>query len=156
MTNTGSKRGKLSRRDFTCRLVLAATGGMAALALAARASDGAVVVDLAKEEFAPLRQVGGAVKVALEDGDFPVIVTRVDEGTFAAFSSECTHWSCEVALPDEDGILRCPCHTSLFDMEGRLIDGEALGDLHQVAIEIRAETAVEGRSWGRIKKEYKG
>jgi len=156
MAKRNSEREKLSRRDFACRLALAATGGMAALALAARASDGAVVVDLTQAEFAPLREVGGAVKVVLEDGALPVIVTRVDEGKFAAFSSECTHWGCEVALPDEEGVLRCPCHTSLFDMEGRLIEGEALSDLHRVAIEVQTETAVEGRSWGRIKKDHRG
>ena len=33
-----------------------------------------------------------------------------------------------------------------------LIDGEASGDLYAVELDIRAETAVEGRSWGEIKR----
>ena len=142
---------KFSRRGFACRLAqVAVSGGL--VGLAARVAEGAVIVDLGQEQFAPLRQIGGAVKVVVDGQDFPVIVTRVDEAAFAAFSSECTHWSCEVALPDEKGIVRCPCHTSRFDMQGKLIDGEASGDLYAVELDIRAETAVEGRSWGEIKR----
>ena len=51
------------------------------------------------------------------------------------------------------GDVRCPCHTSRFDREGQLIDGEAQEDLLRVEIEIQAATAVERRSWGRIKKD---
>ena len=143
---------KITRRGFACRLAHVALGG-SFIGLTSESASGSVVVDLGREEFVPLREIGGAVKVAVEGAEFPVIVTRVDDESFAAFSSECTHWGCEVALPDEKGIVRCPCHTSRFDMEGRLIDGEALEDLSRVELEIQLVTAVEERSWGRIKKE---
>jgi nitrite reductase/ring-hydroxylating ferredoxin subunit len=119
------------------------------VALAAASASGSAVVDLGTKEFAPLRKTDGAVA----GGEFPVIVTRLDQGRFAAFGSECMHWSCEVVLPDAKGIVRCPCHTSRFDREGQLIDGEAQEDLLRVEIEIQAATAVERRSWGRIKKD---
>ncbi len=88
-----------------------------------------------------------------------MIVTRLDQGRFAAFGSECMQWSCAAVLPDAKGIVRCPCHTSCpchtnrFDREGQQIDGEAQEDLLRVEIEIKAATAVERRSWGRIKKD---
>lgn len=151
------KEGRLSRRGFACRLAQVAVGGSVAtqtLAWAAQSADGPVIIDLSDAQFAPLLLAGGAVKVAVEGQDLPVIVTRVNETTFAAFSSECTHWGCEVDLPDEKEIVRCPCHTSRFDIRGQLIDGEASGDLPAVAIEIRtAATAVATQSWGQIKRE---
>ncbi|MBM48279.1 MAG: hypothetical protein CMP27_00400 [Roseibacillus sp.] len=82
------------------------------VALAAASASGSVVVDLGREELAPLRETGGAVAVA--GGEFPVIATRVDEERFAAFRSECTHWNCEVALLDAKRIVRCSCHMSRF------------------------------------------
>ena len=146
---------KLSRRGFACRLAQAAVGGSIAartLAWAQGGADGVVVVDLEHEDFAALRKVGGAVKVEVEGRDWPVIVVRVSEEILAAYSSKCTHWGCEVELPDELGIVRCPCHTSRFDWRGKLIDGQAQEDLHQVAVEIgKVSTAVADKSWGRIK-----
>ena len=78
---------------------------------------------------------------------------RVKVELLVAYSSECTHWGCEVDLPDDQGIVYCPCHASSFDLQGKLIDGSAVGDLQSVAVEMRtASTAVESNSWGRLKQ----
>ena len=116
---------------------------------------GAIIVDLRDARFAPLRRIGGAVKVSVDGRALPVIVVRAQVELIVAYSSECTHWGCEVDLPDEQGIVYCPCHASSFDLQGKLIDGSARGDLESVAVDLRtAPTAVEHRSWGQIKQEH--
>ena len=147
---------KLSRRGFACRLAQVAVGGAAAartLVWAQGDVEERLIVDLSEDRFAPLREVGGAVKVEVDGQYLPVIVVRVKVELLVAYSSECTHWGCEVDMPDEQGIVYCPCHASSFDLRGKLIDGSAAGDLESIAVEMRSvSTAVESNSWGRLKQ----
>ena len=110
-----------------------------------------MVVDLDDPRFAPLREVGGAMKVVPEGSFEPVIVVRLSEDELIAFSSACPHWGCEVSLPDEEGLIACSCHESYFDIEGRYLEGPAEEDLPRVKLELEAGTAVRRRSWGRVK-----
>lgn len=57
--------------------------------------------------------VGGAVPATDKDGK-PVIVSQPTEGKVVAFSAVCTHKGCTVA--PQDGILKCPCHGSTYDI----------------------------------------
>lgn len=114
-------------------------------------------MDLTNPDFAALRQPGGAVKVALPGQADPIIVTRIDDATYVAFSSACTHQGCEVLLPDSDGVIRCPCHGSSFDMRGKVIGGPAPTDLPSFPVEVKQRpTAVKGASWGQIKRSGDG
>lgn len=146
----------MKRRDFTRRLALLATGGtQVLLTLEARGdfdSPAEVSIDLADPRYAALLEPGGAVKVEVEGYTYPVIVVRLDAERLTAFSSCCTHWGCEVELPDEEGIIYCLCHASRFDTEGKLLDGVAFGDLLAVELEVQAPTAVQRQSWGQVKE----
>ena len=76
-----------------------------------------------------LTKVGGAKKIPNPlDPKKPIIVTRISETEYAAFSSKCTHWGCEVALP-ENNVITCHCHKSTFDMNGKVTRGPAKKDL---------------------------
>ena len=110
-----------------------------------------IVVDLDDPRFAPLAEVGGAMKVVPEGSFEPVIVVRLSEDELIAFSSACPHWGCEVSLPDEEGLIACSCHESYFDIEGRYLTGPAEEDLPRVKLVLEAGTAVRRRSWGRVK-----
>jgi Rieske Fe-S protein len=146
----------MKRRDFGRSLALLAAGGtQLVLALEAHGeldTPTKITLDLSEPQYAVLLEVGGAVKVQVEGYSYPVIVVRLDEDNFAAYSSCCTHWGCEVELPDEEGVVYCFCHGSSFDRSGRLIDGAAIGDLPKVGLDVRSPTAVESDSWGQIKQ----
>ena len=45
----------------------------------------------------------------------PVVVTQPTQGTFEAFSAICPHAGCPVTSI-ADGLIRCPCHGSQFDI----------------------------------------
>ena len=116
---------RLSRRRFGRRIITLAIVGSELRSLAA---DGAqaetrLTVDLEDPQYEALLQIGGAVKVTLEGSFDPVIIVRLTEHDFTAYSSTCPHFGCEVDLPDADGIVLCPCHNSTFTMAG----GERLG-----------------------------
>jgi len=97
-----------------------------------------VELDLNADAYRALGTIGGAVKIPdPTDRKRPIIVIRSAEDTYAAFSSRCTHWGCEVELPAE-GVLLCKCHHSKFDLNGRVTHGPAKKDLRQFA------TALEG------------
>lgn len=88
-----------------------------------------VSLDLTLPENQVLTKVGGALKIPNpKDPKNPIIVSRVSEVVVAAFSSKCTHFGCEVALPEEN-IIKCPCHESAFDGSGKVISGPARKDL---------------------------
>jgi cytochrome b6-f complex iron-sulfur subunit len=89
-----------------------------------------IVLDLTKPEYAVLGQVGGALKIPdPHDKKKPIIVIRISKTHVAAFSSKCTHLGCEVPLP-VDGIIKCPCHGSVFDAEGKVTHGPAKKNLY--------------------------
>lgn len=147
----------VSRRHFN--RCLACAVGAACLSIAGAKSiavaQETVVIDLQDPELAPLLELGGAVKIPSADGfSDPVIVVRIGKYEIIAFSSACTHWGCEVELPDESGIIECFCHGSCYDIEGQLLQGPAASDLPRVSVEViwpTAATGVEPESWGSVK-----
>jgi Rieske Fe-S protein len=54
----------------------------------------------------------------------PILVTRV-HGRLRALSLHCTHEGCPVGSTPVNGVLRCPCHGSQFDLEGNVLHGPA-------------------------------
>jgi Rieske Fe-S protein len=112
-----------------------------------------VRIDLEDPRFAALDQVGGAVKVTPRGSFEAIIVVRLAEDEFRAFSSTCPHFSCEVSLPDDDGIISCPCHDSTFDRQGRYIQGPAEADLRPVPLTVSPQTVVRDQTWGQVKKQ---
>lgn len=85
-------------------------------------SDLTLTLDLDAPQYAALKTVGGAIKVAAK-GQLPLIVIQASAGTYLAFSSQCPHEGCEVNLPNSKGVLVCPCHGSQFDLQGNKLKG---------------------------------
>jgi len=54
----------------------------------------------------------------------PILVTRTG-GKLLALSLHCTHEGCPVGSTPVNGILRCPCHGSQFDLAGNVVHGPA-------------------------------
>jgi len=56
-------------------------------------------------------------------GAEPVIVVRVAENEFRAFSATCTHLDCIVEFRKDQGKIWCNCHDGQYDLEGRNVGG---------------------------------
>ena len=56
-------------------------------------------------------------------GADPVIVVRVSEGDFRAFSATCTHLDCIVGYQKPENRIWCNCHGGAYDLTGRNVAG---------------------------------
>ena len=61
-------------------------------------------------------------KIVQFGGD-PVIVIRVAEDDFRAFSAICTHLACIVSYRPEKRLIWCYCHDGVFDLTGKNLGG---------------------------------
>lgn len=56
-------------------------------------------------------------------GTEPVILIRIAEGDFRAFTATCTHLDCIVDYPRRKNLIWCWCHNGVYDLTGRNIAG---------------------------------
>jgi len=59
-----------------------------------------------------------------------------------ALVATCTHLGCEVNYYPEKKEWLCPCHGSIYDVEGRPVSGPAPKALHRVAVERKPDGAL--------------
>jgi nitrite reductase/ring-hydroxylating ferredoxin subunit len=92
-----------------------------------RRKDDKVIVTLsaAKE----LAAVGGAVRLALDEGAVKLIVVHPEDQVYAAFADRCTHNGKELDYLHREGEIRCSSRKSRFDLAGGRIKGPATSDL---------------------------
>jgi Rieske Fe-S protein len=84
-----------------------------------------IFIDLTMPQYQVLANAGGALKIPnRNDNRYPIIVNRVSENKIVALSSKCTYLGCEVSLP-ENNVIKCSCHGSIFDGDGKIILGPA-------------------------------
>ena len=82
--------------------------------------------------------VGSGVILA----DAKVVVTQPTAGQFKAFSSTCTHMSCQVTSVS-GGRIACPCHGSSYSIaDGSVQGGPAPRPLPKVAIKVEGDEVV--------------
>jgi Rieske Fe-S protein len=55
----------------------------------------------------------------------PILVVNESAGRYHALSLMCTHEGCPVNPTPLNGILRCPCHGSRFNLDGQVRQGPA-------------------------------
>ncbi len=86
----------------------------------------------------PLMAVGQTVGVDnVGVGGQGIAVTRLTTTSVVAVSRQCTHQGCTVALPGSSGgQLFCPCHGSLFTVQGAVVQGPATTALRSFAAVI--------------------
>ena len=56
-------------------------------------------------------------------GSKPVLLIRLKNGSFRAFSATCTHLACTVQFRKDMGLIWCACHNGKYDLNGRNISG---------------------------------
>lgn len=74
-----------------------------------------------------LSQKGG--KVSLRVHGKKVLLVRLGETDVRAFNPRCTHKKCTVRFHPDETKLKCKCHNSSFDMDGKVLGGPAPRDL---------------------------
>ena len=67
----------------------------------------------------------------------PLLIIRQKEGEFEALSMRCTHKGCKVETP-KDGQIHCPCHDSVYDLNGVVVDGPAPDNLAKYKVTLDA------------------
>ncbi len=139
-SNENEKGGKKSRRDFLNSLL---TGGFIAWL-------GAVIYPIVsylkppKIEVVKVNSVNiGKVNEMLKDtgkiikfGNDPVIVLRLTDGNYRAFSASCTHLDCIVQYRKDYGQIYCACHNGRYDLHGRNVSGPPPAPLAKYEIAI--------------------
>lgn len=95
-------------------------------------------------ETGPAEQFERGSVNAFVQGRFYLV--RLDDGGFLALSRTCTHLSCTVPWVEDESRFVCPCHSSVFDIKGDVIDPPAprAMDLFEVRIEggmVRVDTS---------------
>ena len=125
----------ISRRTFlgsSALVVLPALCGVcqgaqsAMIALPAMANN-TIVIPLG--DFPELAEVGGSIVGKASGYANPIVIARVDAGTFAALDAQCTHMQCTVTYNALNITFDCPCHHSSYEMDGRVISGPAVRPL---------------------------
>jgi cytochrome b6-f complex iron-sulfur subunit len=71
-------------------------------------------------------------------GEDPVIVMRVGEDDFRAFSATCTHLDCVVEYQRDKGRIWCNCHNGMYDLAGQVVSGPPPRPLQPFQVDLVA------------------
>ena len=106
---------------------------------ASRASDGKLVIDLAR--VPALGAVGGSAKAVAPGTDKKICIIHPTESHFEAFVNRCTHGGRELEYLHLEKRLRCVSFGhSQFDLEGRKLSGPAKGNLTRLPLSRTGDT----------------
>ncbi len=101
--------------------------------------NGKVTIDLAKA--GELRRRGGAIRLAGNGLDVPLLVVYGNDGKYHAFKNACTHGNRSLdPVPGTDTVQCCSIGTSTFSYDGSLIEGPAKGSLTVFPAEVKGQT----------------
>ncbi len=104
-----------------CALAPSLLGCGGVQVLRATATGGRILVR--REELEALTADGKAFAVDAPELDAPLLLVRGDDGAYRALTSRCTHQECR--LNPSRSFLTCPCHGSVFDLDGNVVRGPA-------------------------------
>ena len=71
-------------------------------------------------------------------------VMRVSESEVVAFAPQCTHLGCAYHWDDKNNNFLCPCHTSTFGLDGRVLTGPAPRPLDRYRVRIEGNRLLVG------------
>jgi Rieske Fe-S protein len=78
-------------------------------------------------------------------GSKPVLLVRVNETEWKAFSAVCTHLNCTVQYKPEGTQIWCACHNGTYDLNGKVVSGPPPRGLDEFAVHVRGEDIVVER-----------
>ncbi len=89
-----------------------------------------ITVDLTDPDFSALNTVGGFAY--LND----LIIIRTGTNNYSVLSKICTHQGCTVTYNSGNNNLPCPCHVSLYTINGAVINGPAPNPLKSYDVKL--------------------
>ncbi|MBZ5584952.1 MAG: ubiquinol-cytochrome c reductase iron-sulfur subunit [Acidobacteriia bacterium] len=72
-------------------------------------------------------------------------VVRKDGDGILAFGPQCTHLGCAYHWDEAKNEFVCPCHNSIFDVEGRVLSGPAPRPLDRYDVKVEGGKVLLGR-----------
>jgi Rieske Fe-S protein len=117
--NHSTPRRSTDRRGALRRL----GGAVVALAACARLGLAQKKMALGLDKFEKLKTAGGSVLLKIQGRDYLFI--RDAEDSVRVLDPTCTHQKCTVAYNRDKQRIICPCHSSNFDLNGKVLNGPA-------------------------------
>jgi cytochrome b6-f complex iron-sulfur subunit len=78
-------------------------------------------------------------------GSLPVLLVRISETEWGAFSGVCTHLNCTVQYKDSSRQIWCACHNGLYNLNGQVVSGPPPKPLEPYDVHVRGEDVVVAR-----------
>ena len=78
-------------------------------------------------------------------GSRPVLLVRIDESHWRAYSAVCTHLGCTVQYQERERRIWCACHGGTYDLNGRVISGPPPRPLDSYTVHVRGEEVIISR-----------
>ena len=79
-------------------------------------------------------------------GSRPVLLIRVSDTEWKAFSAICTHLNCTVQFQQSSHQIWCACHNGFYNLNGQVVSGPPPRPLDEYAVHIRGEEVVISRT----------
>jgi Rieske Fe-S protein len=70
-------------------------------------------------------------------GSRPVLLIRVSETEWRAFSAICTHLSCTVQFQQSSQMIWCACHNGYYDLNGQVVSGPPPRPLEEFGVHVK-------------------
>jgi len=78
-------------------------------------------------------------------GSRPIILIRLTEANWRAFSATCTHLNCTVQFQESSRQIWCACHNGFYDLNGRVVSGPPPRPLEEFTVHIRGDEVIISR-----------
>ena len=78
-------------------------------------------------------------------GSLPVLLVRISESEWRAYSAVCTHLNCTVQYKDSSQQIWCACHNGLYNLTGQVVSGPPPKPLEPYDVHVRGEQLVVAR-----------
>ena len=78
-------------------------------------------------------------------GAKPVLLIRMSDTEWRAFSAVCTHLNCTVQYQDSRHQIWCACHNGYYDLNGKVVSGPPPRPLEEYAVRIRGDEVIIAR-----------
>jgi cytochrome b6-f complex iron-sulfur subunit len=78
-------------------------------------------------------------------GSRPVLLVRLNETEWRAFSAVCTHLNCTVQYQEQRRQIWCACHNGFYDLNGNVVSGPPPKALEEYVARVRGDEVVISR-----------
>ena len=78
-------------------------------------------------------------------GAHPVLLIRLGETEWKAYSAVCSHLNCTVQFHEEKRQIWCACHNGFYDINGQVVSGPPPRPLEAYGVHLKGEEIIVSR-----------